>query len=240
MTTVGFIGSGNIGTTVARLAVTAGYDVVMSNSRGPDSLRGVVGELGPSATAVTAQDVGETSDLVVVTIPLKNYPAIPALPLRGKTVIDTMNYYPERDGRIAALDEGMTSTSELVQSHLAGSHVVKGFSNIYAGHLRALPRPHGVADRSALPIAGDHVESKSLVSGFLDDVGFDAVDVGPLRDGWRFERGTPAYCVQYAADPVAFANSRPGERPEAARPAGTDEVRTLLGQATYANSQDKA
>ena len=138
MTTIGLIGSGHIGSTVARLAVDAGHDVVLSNSRGPETLQDLVDELGPHARAATAEEAAAAGDLVVVTIPLKNVDRVPAEPLRGKIVIDTSNYYPQRDGQIAALDDQSTTTSELVQSQLPGSRVVKGFNNINYLHLGSL------------------------------------------------------------------------------------------------------
>ena len=138
MTTIGLIGSGHIGSTVARLAVDAGHDVVLSNSRGPETLADLVAELGPRARAATAAEAAAAGDIVVVTIPLKAYREVPVEPLRGKIVIDTNNYYPQRDGHIAELDDGSTTSSELLQEHLPESHVVKAFNNIYFGHLAAL------------------------------------------------------------------------------------------------------
>ncbi|MFJ8578636.1 NADPH-dependent F420 reductase [Micromonospora sp. NPDC093277] len=202
MTTVGLIGSGNIGGTVARLAVTAGHDVVLSNSRGPETLKDLVDELGPRARAATAADVAAAGDLVVVTIPLRAYREVPAGPLAGKTVIDTNNYYPERDGRFPELDDESTTTSELLQRHLPQSHVVKGFNNIYFKHLLALARPADAGDRTALPIAGDDAAAKGSVTALLDSLGYDAVDVGPLAEGWRFQRDTTAYATLYSADPA--------------------------------------
>ena len=105
MTTLGLIGSGHIGSTVARLAVDAGIDVVLSNSRGPETLTDLVAELGPRASAATASPAAETGHVVVVTVPLQAYRQVPVEPLRGKTVIDTNNYYPGRDGHIAELDD---------------------------------------------------------------------------------------------------------------------------------------
>ncbi|MFI7214997.1 NADPH-dependent F420 reductase [Micromonospora maritima] len=200
MTTVGLIGSGNIGGTVARLAVDAGHDVVLSNSRGPETLRDLVAELGPRARAATPAEAATAGDLVVVTIPLRAYREVPAAPLAGKIVIDTNNYYPERDGSFPELDDESTTTSELLQRHLPQSRVVKGFNNIYFAHLRVLGRPAGAADRTALPIAGDDDGAKAAVTTFLDSLGYDAVDVGPLAEGWRFQRDTAAYAGIYAAD----------------------------------------
>ena len=202
MTTWGFIGSGNIGSTVARLALGAGHDVVLSNSRGPETLSDLVAELGPHARAATPQDAATSADVVVVTIPLRNYREVPADALRGKVVIDTMNYYPGRDGQIPALDDESTTTSELLQAHLPDSYVVKAFNNIYYAHLAALARPAGAEDRSALAIAGDDEDAKATVSALLDDIGYDTLDLGPLSEGWRIQRDTAAYGTPYAADPA--------------------------------------
>lgn len=200
MTTIGLIGSGNIGGTVARLAVAAGYDVVLSNSRGPETLQDLVAELGPRARAAPPVEAAEAGDLVVVTIPLRAYRDVPVEPLAGKIVIDTDNYYPERDGRFPELDDESTTTSELLQAHLPRSKVVKGFNNIFFKHLLALARPAGSADRTALPIAGDDADAKAAVTEFFDAIGYDAVDVGPLAEGWRFQRDTTAYAALYAGD----------------------------------------
>ncbi|MGZ6793810.1 MAG: NADPH-dependent F420 reductase [Mycobacteriales bacterium] len=200
MTTLGLIGSGNIGSTVAHLAVDAGYDVVVSNSRGPETLGALVAELGPRARAGTAEEAAAAGDLVVVTVPLKAVGDLPAEALRGKVVLDTCNYYPERDGQVAALDEDRTTTSELVQQALPGSTVVKVFNNIFFQALRSLARPAGDPDRSALLVAGDDAAAKQRVAALLDDLGYDTADAGTLADSWRFERDRPAYGVPYATD----------------------------------------
>jgi predicted dinucleotide-binding enzyme len=198
MTTIGFVGSGNIGGTLARLAAGAGFDVVLSNSRGPETLSGLVTELGSHARAATPAEAAAAGDIVVVTVPLKAYRSVPVEPLRGKVVIDTNNYYPDRDGRIAELDDESATTSELLQRHLPESRVVKAFNNIYVDNLRSLPRPAGDPQRSPLPIAGDDEAAKRTVTAFLDAVGFDAYDVGPLAEGWRYQRDTAAYVSVYA------------------------------------------
>lgn len=200
MTTIGLIGSGNIGSTLARLAIAAGYDVVLSNSRGPETLTDLVTELGEHARAATAAEAAVAGDLVVVTVPLKNVPDVPVAPLRGKVVIDTCNYYPQRDDRIAELDDESTTTSEIVQAHLPESTVVKAFNNIYYEFLLSLARPHGDPERSVLAIAGDDAGAKSVVASFIDDLGYDTYDVGPLAEGWRFQRDTAAYAQLYSAD----------------------------------------
>ncbi len=210
MATWGFIGSGNIGSTVARLAVAAGHDVVMSNSRGPETLAGLVSELGGHARAATVEQAAQVGDVVVVTIPFKNYRDVPVAELAGKIVIDTMNYYPPRDGQIAELDSGSSTSSELLQAHLAASQVVKGFNNIFFQHLASLARPAGSADRSALAVAGDDAGAKHRVTELFDQIGYDTVDLGPLSEGWRIQPGTPAYGLMYAADEQDWtAGARP-------------------------------
>lgn len=223
MATIGLIGSGHIGSTVASLAVDAGYDVVLSNSRGPETLRGLVGELGPRARAADATGAAAAGDLVVVTVPLKNYQQVPVEPLRDKVVLDTNNYYPQRDGHLPELDDESTTTSELLQAHLPDSKVVKVFNNIFFEHLRTLARPSGSPDRSVLAIAGDDAEAKKTVAEFLDRIGYDAYDVGPLGEGWRYQRDTPAYAGLYAKD---VQDWRQGPRQVTA-----DVLRDALGKA---------
>jgi predicted dinucleotide-binding enzyme len=200
MTTIGFIGSGKIGSAVAKLAFDAGHDVVMSNSRGPETLADLAAELGPRARAATTEEAAAAGDLVVVTIPQHAYRRVPAAPLARKPVLDTMNYYPQRDGHLAELDDGSTTSSELLQAHLPQSSVVKVFNNINFRHLASLGRPAGDPDRSALAIAGDDAAAKQAVTAFLDSIGYDALDAGPLAEGWRFQVDTPAYGAPYAPD----------------------------------------
>jgi 8-hydroxy-5-deazaflavin:NADPH oxidoreductase len=221
MTTVGFIGSGNIGGTVARLSVAAGYAVVLSNSRGPDTLAELAAALGPLARAGTGEQAAAEADLVVVSIPLRAYRDLPAAPLAGKPVIDTCNYYPQRDGQIAELDDRSVTSSELVQKHLADAHVVKAFNNIFYRHLESLARPAGAADRSFLPFAADDAQAKAQFSVFLDAIGYGGVDAGPLAQSWRQEPGTPVYGAPYGpfSDP-------------AGTPASEAAVRAALAQAT--------
>jgi len=192
-TTIGFIGAGHIGSQVARLAVARGYAVIMSNSRGPDTLAALVAELGPNARAATAAEAGQAGDIVVVTVPLKNYRDVPVAPLAGKIVIDTNNYYPQRDGHIPELDNESTTTAELLQAHLPTSKVVKAFNHIYAEQLTTDGKPVGSPDRRALVIAGDDPAAKAVVTNLLDEFGFDTVDAGPLKEGWRIQRDTPGY-----------------------------------------------
>jgi 8-hydroxy-5-deazaflavin:NADPH oxidoreductase len=202
MTTWGFIGSGNIGSTVAQLAVNAGDDVVLSNSRGPETLSELVAKLGAKARAATPVEAAEAGDIVVATIPLKNYKELPVAELRGKVVLDTMNYYPQRDGQIAELDNETSTTSELVQQFLPDSKVVKVFNNISFVHLGLLARPSGDPERTALAISGDDAEAKAVVVALLDRIGYDTLDLGPLSEGWRIQRDTAAYGRQYSSDPA--------------------------------------
>jgi predicted dinucleotide-binding enzyme len=194
---IGLIGSGSIGSTVARLAVDHGHDVVLSNSRGPETLGDLVAELGPRAAAATAAEAGAAGDIVVVTIPLRNYRQVPVAELAGKTVIDTNNYYTPRDGHFAELDDGSTTSSELLAAHLPASQVVKAFNTIYFKDLGSAGLPAGSAGRRALPIAGDNAQSKGVVGALIDEFGFDVIDAGPLADGRRFEPGTPAYSAGF-------------------------------------------
>ncbi|MEO6881018.1 MAG: NADPH-dependent F420 reductase [Mycobacteriaceae bacterium] len=195
MKTIGFIGSGNIGSTLAQLFVDAGHGVVLSNSRGPETLSDLVLSLGDRARAATAAEAAELGDVVVVTTPLRAYREVPVAPLAGKVVIDTNNYYPERDGNIAELDDESTTTSELLAAHLPESHVVKMFNAIFFEHLGAQGRPGGSPNRRALPMAGDDDNAKVVVQELVHEIGFDVVDVGPLAQGWRFQRDTPAYVI---------------------------------------------
>jgi hypothetical protein len=197
MATVGIIGSGMIGGTVARLSVAAGHRVVLSNSRGPETLQELAAELGPLATAATAGQAAEAGDLVVVSVPVKAFAEIPAKPLAGKLVLDTGNYYPQRDGQLEELDTFALTSSGLLQRYLTDAHVVKVFNNIYFRHLQSLARPSGAEDRTALPIAGDDAVAKVKVTAYLDSIGYDAVDVGPVAESWRQEPGTPAYGTPY-------------------------------------------
>jgi 8-hydroxy-5-deazaflavin:NADPH oxidoreductase len=210
-----------IGGTVARLAIEAGYDVVLSNSRGPETLEELCAELGPQARAARGAECAEAADLVVVAIPVKGYLGLPAAPLRGKVVMDTGNYYPERDGHLPELDSGSLTSGELLARQLPGAEVVKVFNNIFFQHLLNLARPAGAADRSYLPIAGDSATAKAAVTDFLNSIGYGAVDVGALADGWRMQPGTPAYGPPYGT----FDN-------EKGTPASATVIRAALAAAT--------
>ncbi len=199
MTTIGIIGAGNIGTALAQAVIDKGYDVVIANSRGPETLAELVAELGPQAKSATAQEAASAGEIVVVTIPLHAYQDVPVEPLAGKVVIDTNNYYWERDGRIEALDRGEATVSGLLQEHLPASKVVKGFNHIPAQDITTDGTPAGTPDRRALAVSSDFPEAVELVTGLYDELGYDAVDVSPLSESWRVERDRPAYVVRQNA-----------------------------------------
>ncbi len=200
MATMGIIGAGHIGGQLARLAVQHGYDVVVSNSRGPETLEDLVRELGPRARAGTVAQAAEAGDIVVVTIPLKSIGDVPAAPLAGKIVIDTNNYYPQRDGHISELDREQTTTAELLQRHLPSSKVVKAFNHIYAAELTTHGQPAGTPNRRALAIAGNDAEARTVVAQLIDQFGFDVVDMGGLAESWRIQRDTPGYGPRRTAE----------------------------------------
>ena len=189
--TIGTIGAGHIGA-VARIALAAGYDVVLSNSRGPETLRDLVAELGPGASADTSHGAATRGDLVVVTIPVRAIDAVPVEPLTGKVVVDTNNYYSERDGHVPELDDHTATSSGLLQRHLPESRVVKAFNHIQSDQLAADGLPPGTGGRRALAAFGD-ADAVELVQRWLDELGYDSVNGGPLEESWRIEPGTPGY-----------------------------------------------
>lgn len=199
MTTIGIIGAGHIGSQVARKAVELGYDVVISNSRGPETLAALVAELGPRARATTPAEAAAAGDFAVVTIPFRSLGSIPVEPLAGKIVIDTGNYYWKRDGRVPALDAGETTSSALVQEHLPTSKVAKGFNHIRYSEITTDGTPPGTPNRRALATASDFAEASELVTKLYDEFGFDTVDLGPLSESWRAEPGRPANVVRQNA-----------------------------------------
>ncbi|MFJ4173186.1 NADPH-dependent F420 reductase [Microbacterium sp. NPDC089696] len=213
MSTLGIIGAGHIGSQIARVAIADGYDVVIANSRGPETLAGLIEDLGPRARAATASDAAAAADVAVVTIPLGRIDDLPVDELAGKIVLDTNNYYFERDGHIDELDRGETTTSELLQRTLPTSRVVKAFNHIGAPDITTTGSPAGTPDRRALATAGDDAEAVDFVMRLYDAAGFDTVNVGPLSESWRVERDRPAYVVRQNADELranlAIANRLP-------------------------------
>jgi predicted dinucleotide-binding enzyme len=213
---IGIIGAGNIGGNLTRRLTALGHDVSVANSRGPETLADLAAETG--ATAVDVADAPRDADLVIVTIPTRAVPDLPKGLLDsaepGATVVDTNNYYPQRDGRIAAIEDG-TTESRWVSEQL-GRPVVKAFNNIYAQDLLDRPTPPGTTGRRALPVAADDARAKATVMALIDELGFDPVDAGGLDDSWSYQPGTPAYGpdVDAAALRELLAAASP-ERPDA-------------------------
>jgi|SRR5437773_2495297 len=186
---IGIIGAGHIGGNAARLFVKAGHEVAISNSRGPETLDSLVEELGDKATAVTVEQARDWGDVVFISIPLGKYTDLPTEGWEGKVVIDSNNYYPERDGQIKELDEGTVTSSELLENHLKGARIVKGFNTMWFEHLKTqgntdLP----LEDRRALLIAGDDSGAKEIVARLIEEIGFAAVDTGFLQEGGRSQQ----------------------------------------------------
>ena len=196
MTTIGIIGSGHVGSSLARAAIDHGYNVVLSNSQGPGSLAALVSDLGPNARAATPAEAAAAADFAIVAIPVTTIDQVPAEPLAGKVVLATINYFPQRDGHIAALDNGTTTVPGLLQEHLPHSHVVRAFNMIDAAEMSGDGHPKGDPKRRALALAGDDEASKQLVVRLYDEFGFDAVDLGPLAESWRVDPGQPGFVTR--------------------------------------------
>ena len=197
---IGIVGAGNIGGTLAGHFTRAGHEVAVSNSRGPETLQDLVAELGERARAVTPPEAIEFGEIVVVSVPFGRFRELPPEHAEGKVVIDTNNYYPNRDGHFKELDTDRTTSSELLQAHMKGARVVKAFNAIYWGRLRDLGRPAGDPERIGIPISGDDEKAKRIVAGLIDEIGFEAVDAGTLAEGGRqHQPGTPVYTADLRA-----------------------------------------
>ncbi|MDV3123435.1 NAD(P)-binding domain-containing protein [Mycobacterium sp. 21AC1] len=195
--TIGIIGSGLVGGAVARLAVDAGYSVVLSNSRGPETIADLIRELGSLARAGTVEEAIVAADIVAIPVPLASFETLPAEKLAGKVVIDQTNYYPEF-WRNTELDNGERTSSELVQRHLKDALVVKALHNLDWNHMYSNARPQGDPNRTTMPIAGDDPDAKAIVTEFLQTVGYDVIDAGSLAESWRIEPNSPIYFWPYA------------------------------------------
>lgn len=213
---IGIIGTGNIGSTLARKLVAAGHEVRVANSRGVEGVRALAADVG--AEPVDIHGAVEDADAVILSIP---FPAVAALPKdlfaglpKHAPIIDTGNYYPGmRDPKIAEIDDGMTESVWV--SEQLGRPVTKAFNNILAYSLAELGKPEGQPGRLAVAVAGDDVAAKAIANGIVNDVGFDAVDAGSLEDSWRIQPSTPAYCCDFDASEMqrAIAAARKGEAP---------------------------
>jgi 8-hydroxy-5-deazaflavin:NADPH oxidoreductase len=196
MTTIGIIGSGHVGSNLAQAAIAHGYDVVLSNSQGPDSLTGLVKELGPQARAATPAEAAADGDFAIVAIPISTIDQVPVEPLAGKVVIATINYFPQRLGHIPEIDNGTTTAPGLLQAHLPASKVVRAFSMINSAEMSGDGHPEGDPRRRALALAGDDPAAKQLVAGLYNEFGFDALDIGGLDESWRLDAGQPAFVTR--------------------------------------------
>jgi predicted dinucleotide-binding enzyme len=196
MTTIGILGSGHVGNNLAKAAITHGYDVVLSNTQGPDSLVGLVKELGPRASAAGPAEAAAAGDFAIVAIPLATIGQVPVEPLTGKVVIATINYFPQRYGHVPEIDNGTTTAPGLLQAHLPASRVVRAFSMINAEEMSGDGHPPGDPRRRALALAGDDPTAKQLVAGLYEEFGFDAVDIGGLDESWRVDAGQPAFVTR--------------------------------------------
>lgn len=204
---IGIIGAGNIGGNLTRRLTALGHDVSVANSRGPHTLAALAEETG--ATPVRVEEAARGAEIVVVTVPLKAVPDLPAGLLdgaaEGAAVIDTGNYYPrQRDGRIAEIEDGGLTESRWTERRI-GHAVIKAFNGTYAQDIVERPRPAGDPERMALPVAGDDAEAKARVRALIDELGFDTVDSGGIDDSWRQQPGTPVYGLRAGVDAVVEA-----------------------------------
>jgi predicted dinucleotide-binding enzyme len=191
---IGIIGAGHIGGTTARLFVDAGHEVAIANSRGPETLRDLIADLGTHARAVTPEEAARFGELVLLAIPLKDYTTLSADDLRGKIVIDAMNYYPNRDGHYLQLDSGQFASSEMVAAHLPGARIVKAFNTIWFEHLKAKGNKRApIEERRAIFISADDAEAKNVVARLIEEIGFGAYDMGSLHDSREQQPDTAVY-----------------------------------------------
>jgi hypothetical protein len=222
---IGIIGSGNIGGTLARHLTALGHHVAVANSRGPASLAALAAETG--ATAATADQAARARDVVIIAVPEKAVPQLPRdiLAASSAIVVDTGNYYPSRDGRLAEIEDGLAESAWVAR--VLGVPVIKAFNNIVAPSLATRGVPAGTPGRVCLSVAGDDPRAKEAVLGLIDALGFDGIDAGSLADSWRQQPGSPAYCRDLDADGLraALAQADAGEvaryradADEAARP----------------------
>ncbi|MEU4361681.1 NAD(P)-binding domain-containing protein [Promicromonospora sp. NPDC023987] len=193
METIGLIGAGDMGGEIARAAIARGYRIVIANSRGPETLRGLIDDLGPAARAAHAAEAAAAGDFAIVSFPLKVAHELPVDELAGKVVLDTNNYMVWRDGHIPVVDSGKKTVHQLRQEQLPRSKVAKAFTHIQHERLRGAARPAGHPERVALAVSSDHPEAVDLVTRLYDQLGFDTADHSPLSESWRNAPGQPAW-----------------------------------------------
>ncbi|MFB8280440.1 NADPH-dependent F420 reductase [Nocardia colli] len=193
MTTIGIIGAGEVGSQITRAALANGYEVVLANSREPQTLTHLVAELGSGASAARAADAAAAGEFAVLAMPLVTVARLPVDQLADKIVLDTNNYMVWRDGHIPAIDSGAKTEHELRQEQLPKSRIAKAFTHIQAPVLLTAGRPAGDPDRLALSVSSDFPDAVALVRRLYDQFGFDTVDNSPLRESWRTTPGQPAW-----------------------------------------------
>jgi predicted dinucleotide-binding enzyme len=198
-TTVGILGAGKVGTVLARLAIGAGYRVLISASRHPEAIALIAEVLAPGAIATTSADAAREADIVILALPLGKYRTLPVAEMAGKLVIDAMNYWWEIDGDRDDLANPESTTSEMIQAFLSTSHVVKAFNHMGYHDLDEEPRPSGAAGRKGIAVAGDESEARVAVSAFVDSLGFDPVDIGALSAGSVLEPGHALFGANVSA-----------------------------------------
>jgi 8-hydroxy-5-deazaflavin:NADPH oxidoreductase len=203
MTTIGFIGAGNIGANVARAASNAGYDVILSNNHGPDSLAELAADIGSRASTATTDDAVHHADVVVIAVPYTAFDALPAAALAGKVVLATTNYIPEYTGHIAELDDTTVTEVGMLQRRLLESKVVKAFSHLNAAEVPTTGTPRGTPNRRALAIAGNDPNAKLVATEIYDTIGYDTLDVGDIDESWTFGFGQPAFITHQNLEELA-------------------------------------
>lgn len=192
---IGIIGAGNIGANAARLFIKAGHEIAIANSRGAETLKDLAAELGANARAVSIEEAAQFGEIVFISIPFGKYKTLPADAFDKKIVVDSNNYYPDRDGEFEELDDNKTTSSEMLAGHLRGARLVKAFNTIWFEHLKTQGNAELPTDeRRAIFVAGDDAEAKKIVTKLIEEIGFAAVDTGNLRDGGLTqEPGTAVY-----------------------------------------------
>ena len=199
MTKIAILGAGKVGTSLARVAVEAGYQVDIAASGSPDRIRLIVDVLAPGAHPVTAADAVVGAELVVLALPLHKFRHLDTGILAGHVVLDIMNYWTPIDGEITEFDDAVEGTSVLVQRAIPGARVVKTLNHIGYHELEEQRRPAGAPDRVALGAVGDDPDAVAQVLAFLERIGFDAIDGGPLANGVAFQPGSPLFGAPYPA-----------------------------------------